>query len=65
MERDAQEEVPSTVKPFGFNNREKDEPPDTLISIVARPSILPINPFSACAFAISMSFGVKVNLSRA
>src|SRR5713226_2830598 len=50
----------TAVKPLRLHSREKNEPPDTLISMAACPSILPIMPFSACAFAISTSFGVKV-----
>src|SRR6266851_9671621 len=50
----------TAVNPLPLNSREKNEPPDTLISIAACPSILPANPFSACAFAISTSFDVKV-----
>src|SRR3954468_5204481 len=46
----------TAVNPLSLNNFEKNDPPDTLISIAACPSILPINPFSACAFAISTSF---------
>src|SRR6266851_3405344 len=50
----------TAVNPLPLNSREKNEPPDTLISIAACPSILPANPFSACAFAISTSFDVTV-----
>src|SRR6266700_2198517 len=50
----------TAVKPLRLNSREKNEPPDTLISIAACPSILPVTPFSACAFAISTSLGVRV-----
>src|SRR6266849_4041853 len=50
----------TAVNPLRLNSREKNEPPETLISIAACPSILPVNPFSACALAICTSFGVKV-----
>src|SRR5258708_33836624 len=50
----------TAVNPLRLNSREENEPPDTLISMAACPSILPIPPFSACALAICTSFGVKV-----
>src|SRR5579859_2625852 len=50
----------TAVNPLRLNSREKKEPPDTLISIAACPSILPVSPFSACSFALCTSFGVKV-----
>src|ERR1700686_2258800 len=37
----------TAVNPLPLNRREKNEPPDTLISMAACPSILPVNPFSA------------------
>src|ERR1700680_5186598 len=50
----------TAVNPLRLKSFEKNEPPETLISIAAWPSILPITSFSACAFAICTSFGVKV-----
>src|SRR5215467_12877850 len=50
----------TALNPHRLNSREKNEPPDTLISMAACPSILPITPFSACVLAICTSFGVKV-----
>ena len=45
--------LPTAVNPLLLKSLEKnDPPPDILISIAACPSILPIMPFSACAFAI-------------
>src|SRR6266851_2232513 len=42
----------TAVNPFPLKSFEKNDPPETLISIAACPSILPIMPFSACVFAI-------------
>src|SRR5713101_2640673 len=39
----------TAVNPLPLNSLEKNEPPDTLISMAACPSILPISPFSAFA----------------
>ena len=50
----------TAVNPLPLNNFEKKEPSERLISIAACPSILPNNPLSASARAISTSFGVRV-----
>src|SRR5215472_12381337 len=51
----------TAVNPLRLHSREKNEPPDTLMSITACPSILPATPFSACAFAICTRRGVSVS----
>ena len=48
------------VNPLPLKSLDQIEPPSTLMSIAACPSIRPASPRSACRLAISTSFGVSV-----